>query len=475
MSDTAPVQPGATPGDWPAPLFTGEPGARATVRIPGSKSLTNRYLLLAAMADSPSVVHAPLHSRDSLLMIKALEALGARFESLETDSPFGPDLRVTPIDFSSATPRYSTTDCGLAGTVMRFVPALAALLPGEFGFDGDAHARKRPMAPLLDGLRQLGVDVPCEGDQADALPFTVQSPGLAQHPVEGSAIPEVCIDASASSQFVSAFLLVAPRLPQGLVIRHVGEAVPSVPHIEMTVETLRELGVRVESSPEQYTWVVRPGAIRGFEKTIEPDLSNAGPFLAAATVTGTSVTIPDWPAPAGDGQPGTTQGGDMWRELLPAVGATVSYSEKGLTVTGSPAVGCEREYVFDLARCGELAPTLAAICALLPARTELRGIAHLRGHETDRLKALRVEINRLGGSAHELDDGLVIDAPVQRAATNAAVTVRTYEDHRMATFAAVLGLRVPGVVVENIATTAKTLPDFVGLWNNMLGQLEGSR
>lgn len=475
MSDTAPVQPGATPGDWPPPLFTGEPGARATVRIPGSKSLTNRYLLLAAMADSPSVVHAPLHSRDSLLMIKALEALGARFESLETDSPFGPDLRVTPIDFSSATPRYSTIDCGLAGTVMRFVPALAALLPGEFGFDGDAHARKRPMAPLLDGLRQLGVDVPCEGDQADALPFTVQSPGLAQHPVEGSAIPEVCIDASASSQFVSAFLLVAPRLPQGLVIRHVGEAVPSVPHIEMTVETLRELGVRVESSPEQYTWVVHPGAIRGFEKTIEPDLSNAGPFLAAATVTGTSVTIPDWPAPAGDGQPGTTQGGDMWRELLPAVGATVSYSEKGLTVTGSPAVGCEREYVFDLARCGELAPTLAAICALLPARTELRGIAHLRGHETDRLKALRVEINRLGGSAHELDDGLVIDAPVQRAATNAAVTVRTYEDHRMATFAAVLGLRVPGVVVENIATTAKTLPDFVGLWNNMLGQLEGSR
>lgn len=475
MSDTAPVQPGATLGDWPAPLFTGEPGARATVRIPGSKSLTNRYLLLAAMADSPSVVHAPLHSRDSLLMIKALEALGARFESLETDSPFGPDLRVTPIDFSSATPRYSTIDCGLAGTVMRFVPALAALLPGEFGFDGDVHARKRPMAPLLDGLRQLGVDVPCEGDQADALPFTVQSLGLAQHPVEGSAIPEVRIDASASSQFVSAFLLVAPRLPQGLVIRHVGEAVPSVPHIEMTVETLRELGVRVDSSPEQYTWVVRPGAICGFEKTIEPDLSNAGPFLAAATVTGTSVTIPDWPAPAGDGQPGTTQGGDMWRELLPAVGATVSYSEKGLTVTGSPAVGGEREYVFDLARCGELAPTLAAICALLPARTELRGIAHLRGHETDRLKALRVEINRLGGSAHELDDGLVIDAPVQRAATNAAVTVRTYEDHRMATFAAVLGLRVPGVVVENIATTAKTLPDFVGLWNNMLGQLEGSR
>lgn len=475
MSDTAPVQPGATPGDWPAPLFTGEPGARATVRIPGSKSLTNRYLLLAAMADSPSVVHAPLHSRDSLLMIKALEALGARFESLETDSPFGPDLRVTPIDFSSATPRYSTIDCGLAGTVMRFVPALAALLPGEFGFDGDAHARKRPMAPLLDGLRQLGVDVPCEGDQADALPFTVQSSGLAQHPVEGSAIPEVRIDASASSQFVSAFLLVAPRLPQGLVIRHVGDAVPSVPHIEMTVETLRELGVRVESSPEQYTWVVRPGAIRGFKKTIEPDLSNAGPFLAAATVTGTSVTIPDWPAPAGDGQPGTTQGGDMWRELLPAVGATVSYSEKGLTVTGSPAVGGEREYVFDLARCGELAPTLAAICALLPARTELRGIAHLRGHETDRLKALRAEINRLGGSADELDDGLVIDAPVQRAATKAAVTVRTYEDHRMATFAAVLGLRVPGVVVENIATTAKTLPDFVGLWNNMLGQLEGSR
>lgn len=306
MSDAA-VQ--LSPGDWPAPLAPASSeaaGKNALVHIPGSKSLTNRYLLLAALADSPSYLRAPLHSRDSALMIEALRQLGAGIELVPTDSPFGPDVKVTPLNFAQpGSAQAVSIECGLAGTVMRFVPALAALLPGEFAFDGDPHARQRPMGPVLEGLRQLGVQVDCEQGE-NALPFVLRSPGLAS--VEGvSEAPVVRIDASTSSQFVSALLLMAPRLPQGMVLVHEGSSVPSIPHIQMTVEALRQMGIRVqehypnqgnEAEGGEYRWTVHPGSFPGFEMTIEPDLSNAGPFLAAAVVTGESVTIPHWPAPA---------------------------------------------------------------------------------------------------------------------------------------------------------------------------------
>lgn len=479
MSDAA-VQ--LSPGDWPAPLAPASSeaaGKNALVHIPGSKSLTNRYLLLAALADSPSYLRAPLHSRDSALMIEALRQLGAGIELVPTDSPFGPDVKVTPLNFAqvnSAQPRAVSIECGLAGTVMRFVPALAALLPGEFAFDGDPHARQRPMGPVLEGLRQLGVQVDCEQGE-NALPFVLCSPGLAS--VEGvSEAPVVRIDASTSSQFVSALLLMAPRLPQGMVLVHEGSSVPSIPHIQMTVEALRQMGIRVhEHYPSQdnkaeggeYRWTVHPGSFPGFEMTIEPDLSNAGPFLAAAVVTGESVTIPHWPAPAADSSAGTTQVGDMWRELLPALGARVSYAEGQLTVTG-PAQLPEGDFSFDLSAGGELAPTMAAACAFVKGRVELTGIAHLRGHETDRLAALATEINRLGGSAHDTADSLVIEAPIPAAAEAAQVLARTYDDHRMATFAAIIGLRRPNVVVQNVATVAKTMPEFTAMWEDMLAQ-----
>ena len=479
MSDAA-VQ--LSPGDWPAPLVPASSetaGKNALVHIPGSKSLTNRYLLLAALADSPSYFRAPLHSRDSALMIEALRQLGAGIELVPTDSPFGPDIKVIPLNFAQADsiqPQAVSIECGLAGTVMRFVPALAALLPGEFAFDGDPHARQRPMGPVLEGLRQLGVQVDCEQGE-NALPFVLRSPGLAS--AEGvSEAPVVRIDASTSSQFVSALLLMAPRLPQGMVLVHEGSSVPSIPHIQMTVEALRQMGIEVqehypsqgnEAEGGEYRWTVQPGSFPGFEMTIEPDLSNAGPFLAAAVVTGESVTIPHWPEPAADSSAGTTQVGDMWRELLPALGAQVRYSEGRLTVTG-PVQLPEGDFSFDLSAGGELAPTMAAACAFVKGRVELTGIAHLRGHETDRLAALAAEINRLGGAAHDTADSLVIEAPIPAAAEAAQVLARTYDDHRMATFAAIIGLRRPNVVVQNVATVAKTMPEFTVMWEDMLVQ-----
>ena len=479
MSDAA-VQ--LSPGDWPAPLVPASSetaGKNALVHIPGSKSLTNRYLLLAALADSPSYFRAPLHSRDSALMIEALRQLGAGIELVPTDSPFGPDIKVIPLNFAQADsiqPQAVSIECGLAGTVMRFVPALAALLPGEFAFDGDPHARQRPMGPVLEGLRQLGVQVDCEQGE-NALPFVLRSPGLAS--AEGvSEAPVVRIDASTSSQFVSALLLMAPRLPQGMVLVHEGSSVPSIPHIQMTVEALRQMGIRVqehypsqdnEAEGGEYRWTVHPGSFPGFEMTIEPDLSNAGPFLAAAVVTGESVTIPHWPAPAADSSAGTTQVGDMWRELLPALGAQVRYAEGRLTVTG-PAHLPEGDFSFDLSAGGELAPTMAAACAFVKGRVELTGIAHLRGHETDRLAALAAEINRLGGSAHDTADSLVLEAPIPATAEAQPVLARTYDDHRMATFATIIGLRRPNVVVQNVATVAKTMPEFTAMWEDMLAQ-----
>ena len=420
---------------WRAPYATSP--VDATVQVPGSKSLTNRFLILAALADGPSRLRAPLISRDSILMVNALRSLGAGCEEVAGDGAFGPDLIVTPLDFSE--PRDASVDCGLAGTVMRFVPPLAALRQGTTSFDGDAHARKRPMDAVIQALRGLGAMI---DDGAQSLPFSVTGTGE----VPGGRL---VVDASASSQFVSALLLVGARFTQGLHLEHVGPPVPSLDHIAMTVKVLREVGVEVDDSvPNQ--WRVSPGAITAFDVRIEQDLSNAGPFLAAALVTGGTVRIPNWPA-------GTTQVGDQWRQILTTLGAEVSLTDSTLTVTGASSI---KGATF--ADTSELAPTVAALCALADSPSVLTGIAHLRGHETDRLRALATEINRLGGDVTETTDGLAIrPAPLHDG------IFRTYEDHRMATAGAILGLAVPGVEVENIETTAKTMPQFPELWADL--------
>jgi 3-phosphoshikimate 1-carboxyvinyltransferase len=425
----------AEPGGWAAPVATGP--LAASLRLPGSKSLTNRELVLAALANGPSLLRAPLHSRDSALMIEGLRTLGVSIEEVPGDSEFGPDLLVTPGELGGG-----SIDCGLAGTVMRFLPPVAALALGPVAFDGDAAARRRPMRTTVDALRSLGVDVSDDG--RGALPFSLYGTGE----VAGG---ELEIDASASSQFVSGLLLVAPRFTNGLRLRHTGSSLPSLPHIEMTIECLAARGVVVET-PEPGVWVVPPSEIAARDVDIEPDLSNAGPFLAAAAIAGGSVTVVGWPAE-------TTQVGARMAEILEAMGAHVSLTNGALTVTGTGRI-----HGITLDEASELAPTVAAIAALADSETVLTGIAHLRGHETDRLAALAAEIGALGGDVTETDDGLII-----RPAALTGGPWRAYEDHRMATAGAMIGLAVPGVVVDDIATTAKTLPQFPELWARMLG------
>ncbi|HKC26566.1 MAG TPA: 3-phosphoshikimate 1-carboxyvinyltransferase [Jatrophihabitans sp.] len=417
---------------WTAPRA--DRPVRAVVWLAGSKSLTNRHLLLAALADGPSRLVAPLRARDTLLMADALRALGA------VVSDDGADWLVQPAPLHAG-----TVDTGLAGTVMRFVPPLAGLADGPVTFDGDAYARERPMATLLDGLRQAGVDVDDAG--RGRLPFTIHGHGS----VPGGSVH---IDASASSQFVSGLLLAGARYDKGIEIVHVGpNDVPSQPHIDMTLDVLRGAGVdaaRVDSR----TWRVTPGPIAGGTRVLEPDLSNAAPFVAAALVTGGTVRIPGWPVH-------TTQAGDALRELLSAMGASVERDDDGMTVTGTGLItGIEA----DLHDVGELTPTLAAVAALASSPSEFTGIGHLRGHETDRLAALSTELTHLGGDVTEHADGLTIrPRPLHGGLWHA------YADHRMATAGAVLGLVVDGVEVDDVSCTSKTLPDFVGMWSALLG------
>ncbi|MFC4560418.1 3-phosphoshikimate 1-carboxyvinyltransferase [Nocardiopsis mangrovi] len=412
---------------WPAPAAAGP--VDATVSLPGSKSMTNRALIIAALSATPSVVRAPLRSRDTDLMAAALRSLGIGI----TDS--GADWVVTP-----APPHGpAAVDVGNAGTVMRFVPPVAALADGEVRFDGDPRARERPVGPLLDALRALGAGIDDAG--RGALPLVVRGTGE----VRGGT---VTVDASGSSQFISALLLSGARFTEGVEVRHSGPPVPSQPHLDMTAAMLRAAGVDVDTATPD-VWRVAPGPVEAGEVVVEPDLSNAAPFLAAALVTGGRVTVSGWPEH-------TTQPGDALRGLFADMGGEVTLGAEGLTVRGT---GDIRGITADLRQVGELTPTIAAVAALAGSPSRLTGIAHLRRHETDRIAALVREINRLGGDAEELPDGLAI-----RPSTLRGGVFHSYDDHRMATSGAVIGLAVPGVEVENIATTGKTLPDFPALW-----------
>ncbi len=419
---------GLTGGPWRAPHAHGP--VHAEVSLPGSKSLTNRALVLAALADGPSVVRRALRSRDTLLMAGALTTLGAHVDTATDDWAVVPGRLVGG----------GSVDCGLAGTVTRFVPPVAGLADGTVAFDGDPHMRTRPVGEVLTALRGLGVRI--EGDR---LPFTVHGEGH----VRGG---RVVLDASGSSQFVSALLLAGARFDEGLDLLHDGKAVPSQPHIEMTVSMLRQHGVLVDDS-EPARWRVSPGPIRAADHAIEPDLSNAAAFLALAAATGGTVTVRDWPRE-------TTQPGDEMRDLLARMGCSVDLGPHGLTVTGPDRLdGID----VDLHDVGELTPVVAALCALAGGPSHLRGIGHIRGHETDRITALATELRGLGADVTELTDGLEL-----RPAALHGGPFRSYADHRMAHAAAVVGAAVPGVLVDDIEATSKTFPDFPRVWSDLV-------
>lgn len=427
---------------WPAPHSSHAIDAR--VSVPGSKSLTNRALILAALSDGPSTIRGALRSRDTELMSKALQTLGVGIEQ-RSSSVTGMDLEITPHFLEAGD--GTTIDVGLAGTVMRFLPPVAGLSQGAVMFDGDVAARRRPMATLIEAMRDIGIDVDDAGK--GKLPFLVRGRGH----VPGG---EVVVDASRSSQFVTALLLSAPRFEAGATIHHVGQNVPSTPHIDMTIRMLAHHGVRVTAVDDppvgdyqRSTWHVDAQDVRAHDWRIEPDVSNALPFIAAAIVTGGRVLIEDWPQDSL--QPTATV-----LDVLRAFGAGIENTPEGLLVTGPDQINAVD---VDLADIGETAPTMTAICAFASGPSTLRGIAHLRGHETDRLAALEREITALGGAVRQTEDGLVI-AP----STMSGGHFHSYDDHRMATTGAIIGLRVPGVLVENIDTTAKTLPDFADLW-----------
>ncbi|WP_244929401.1 3-phosphoshikimate 1-carboxyvinyltransferase [Nocardioides sp. W7] len=417
----------SVPDPWPSPRATAP--VDAVVTLPGSKSLTNRALVLAAVADGPSVVRRALRSRDTALMAAALTSLGSAVDT------GGEDWTVTPAPFAGD----AAVDVGLAGTVMRFVPPIAGLSAGTVSFDGDAHMRTRPVGEVLTALRGLGVDI-----DGDALPFRLRGRGA----VRGGT---VVVDASASSQFISALLLAGARYEQGVDVRHDGKPVPSLPHIDMTVTMLRQHGVEVDDAGAN-RWTVAPGPVRAVDHVIEPDLSNAAPFLALAAVSGGTVTVRDWPRE-------TTQAGDALREILTQMGCRVAFTDAGLTVTGPDEL---QGVDLDLHDVGELAPAVAALCALATTPSHLRGIAHIRHHETDRLAALAKELGGLGADVVERPDGLSL-----RPARLGGGLFHTYGDHRMAHAGVIVGAAVDGVLVENIATTGKTFPDFADFWSGL--------
>jgi 3-phosphoshikimate 1-carboxyvinyltransferase len=431
---------------WASPAATGPVSAR--VQLPASKSITNRALFLAALSDGPAVIANPLRARDTVLAAGALRVLGAEIIEYQTG------WRVTP--GHPAPGSAVRVDLGNAGTVMRFGPGLAALTSASVTFDGDERIRLRPIGPILEALRQVGAEIDDGG--RGAAPFTVHGRGA----VRGG---RVVVDASGSSQLVSGLLLAAPRFDEGIEVRHEGPPVPSAPHIAMTVRMLRAAGASVDevtsvssgvSSGRPDAWLVRPGRLDLGSVTVEPDLSNAGPFLAAALVTGGSVTIPDWPQDS-------LQAAGPILAVLDQMGARSSFGAEGLTIRGSGRV---RGITADLRDVNELAPVLTAAATMADSPSVFTGLAHTRTHETDRLAAMAKEINALGGDVTELPDGLAI----RPKPLHAGEPFGTYDDHRMVMAAAVLGLAVPGLRVAGAGTVAKTFPDFAETWTAMLGQ-----
>lgn len=435
---------------WPAPTASGP--INATVTIPGSKSLSNRYLILAALGSRPVTLVGLLRSRDTELMMGALEQLDVH---CDVDSNTDTTVTVTPPangQFHGNVDIY----CGLAGTVMRFVPGLALFADGPVHFDGDKQAYARPMKPVLDGLEQLGARVDYHREPG-YLPFTITPPATLPQ-----SLAQVSIDSSGSSQFISGLLLIGSRLFGGLSLTHTGEKTPSLPHIRMTVADVNGAGGHALADEEHHRWSVASHSLQLPERVVvEPDLSNAAPFLGAALIAGGTVRVPHWPVE-------TTQPGGLLPGYLEQMGARVSFPERdGIRYCEVSSDGHIHGLGdFDLTAAGEIAPSLAAILVFADAPTRMIGIGHLRGHETNRLAALVTEIQRVGGVARELPDGIEI-TPVARETMRGAV-MESYADHRMATFAAMIGLAVPGVSIVNVATTRKTLPDFVGMWNSML-------
>ncbi|MEA2596914.1 MAG: 3-phosphoshikimate 1-carboxyvinyltransferase [Thermomicrobiales bacterium] len=406
----------------------------AVARIPGSKSITNRALLAAALADGESELSGALHSDDTRYMAAALNALGV---GVETDEP-GERFRV-----QGGGGTFPATQAelfvGNAGTAMRFLTAALPLGRGTYRIDGVPRMRKRPLAPLLQALTDLGADAVSE-EGTGCPPVVVRASGL-----RGG---RTTMAGDQSSQFFSALLLAAPYAEQGVEVEVVGDLV-SKPYMPMTAAVMRAFGVEMELDTEHWrTFRVAPGQrYLGRAHRIEPDASNASYFFAAAAVTGGRVRVD------GLGR-GSTQGDLRFVDVLAVMGATVTVADDYVEVIGPPA-GALKGVDLDLNAISDTAQTLAAIAPFATGPTTIRGVGHARLKETDRVAALATELRRLGQTVEERPDGLTIHpSPI------VAADVQTYDDHRMAMSFAITALRAPGVRILDPGCVAKTFPDF---------------
>jgi 3-phosphoshikimate 1-carboxyvinyltransferase len=398
--------------------------------------MTARALVLAAHSHGSSTLRTPLRTRDTELMAAGLRAMGCHVSTAD-DNMW--TLRSRPLRGPAR------VDVGQAGTLMRFLPPVASLAHGAVSFDGRPGPRPRPVAPLIGALRSLGARIDAPPDAGPGLPFTVHGAGrLAGGPVT--------MDASASSQFVSALLLSAAGFDRGVVVRHVGSPVPR-PHVQLTVEMLRAAGAGVDDSRPD-VWAVEPGRLTGRAWQIEPDPECAAPFLAAALVAGGTVTVQGWP-PTGTGP------ARRLLSLLRQMGGEAALTRRGLVVHGT---GMVRGLHADLTGTPQLGGVLAALAALADSPSHLVGLggAEIRDPLADGLAGLGADVTRER-------DGLRI-----RPRRLHGGTLRTHGDRRIAHAGAVLGLAVAGVRVDDVACTAKTLPDFPRLWSTMVhGYEEG--
>ena len=406
---------------------------RGSIRPPGSKSITNRALVCAALADGPSVLRGALDSEDTRVMIAALAELGIRM-AIEDN---GRTLRVGGCGGVIPAARAELFVAN-SGTTMRFLTAMVAVGRGEFRLDGVARMRERPMGDLAAAMRALGVDVACEGAN-ECPPIVVRAAGF-----RGG---RAAIGGATSSQFLSGLMMAAPYAEADVELV-VEDGLVSVPYVAMTRRVMEEFGAELASTTDyseirvtnQRHYVARDYAI-------EPDASAASYFLAAAAITGGAVTI--------EGLSRNSLQGDVaFATCLEDMGAIVTFDDDSITVEGRPLAGID----VDMNAISDTAPTLAVVALFAKGPTRIRNVAHISHKETDRIAAAACELRKLGAGVDEFADGLRIE-PVDAAALHGA-TIDTYQDHRMAMSFALAGLRVPRVRINDPGCVGKTYPEF---------------
>lgn len=401
---------------------------RGVIRPPGSKSLTNRALIVAALADGRTRLSGVLDSQDTRVMVDSLRRLGLDLEW---------DQGACQIGIKGCGGRIPATTADLwlenSGTSIRFLTALCSLGTGTYRLDGNSRMRERPIGDLIDALQLVGIEARCELENG-CPPVVLQGRGLA-----GGT---TTVAGDVSSQFLSALLMVAPCARKEIEILVAGKLV-SEPYVDMTLRVMQSFGVHCTVDAGKRFHCV-PQAYRGTEYAIEPDASAASYFFAAAAITGGRVTVQGLSRQALQGDVGFVQ-------VLERMGCGVEYGADSITVTGGNLRGVE----IDMNAISDTAQTLAVVAPFAQGATTIRNVAHMRHKETDRIAALATELRRLGQTVIEHEDGLTIDpAPIQPS------TVATYDDHRMAMSFALMGLKTAGIRIAHPECTQKTYPDY---------------